>query len=180
MLWLFGDTLVGTVDAAGALSSGWRMPNNSALVQSGTCFTPVLGGPPGAPAPLIPPSGTTFYWPAEGFVDTAAGPPVLRLGALAVHAAPCGFGWEVIGIRLFTLSLPDLRATVVALAAEAELPENEPRSGASLQVLVGCVVLRTAGQDVAVASGEIVALPAQRHGIRAEVDSALLLTVPIT
>jgi quercetin dioxygenase-like cupin family protein len=35
-------------------------------------------------------------------------------------------------------------------------------------------------QDVAVAAGEIVAIPAQRHGIRAETDSALLLTVPIT
>ena len=76
------------------------------------------------------------------------------------------------------LSLPDLRATVIALAAEAELPDNEPRNGASLQVLVGRVLLLTAGQQVPVAAGEIVAIPAQRHGIRAVVDSALLLTVP--
>ena len=78
------------------------------------------------------------------------------------------------------LSLPDLRATVIALAAEAELPDNEPRNGASLQVLVGRVLLLTAGQQVAVGAGEIVPIPAQRHGIRAEVDSALLLTVPIS
>jgi quercetin dioxygenase-like cupin family protein len=77
------------------------------------------------------------------------------------------------------LSLPDLRATVIALAADAELPENEPKGGASLQVLVGKVLLLTAGQQIPVAAGEIVAIPAQRHGIRAEVDSALLLTVPI-
>jgi quercetin dioxygenase-like cupin family protein len=78
------------------------------------------------------------------------------------------------------LSLPDLRSTVIALAAEAELPTNEPRNGAALQVLVGRVVLRTAGQELAVAAGEIVPIPAQQHGIRAEVDAALLLTVPIT
>ena len=77
------------------------------------------------------------------------------------------------------LSLPDLRSTVIALAAEAELPENEPRNGASLQVLVGRVTLRTAGQDLAVGSGELVAIPAQRHSIRAETDAALLLTVPL-
>lgn len=78
------------------------------------------------------------------------------------------------------VSLPDLRVTVVALAAEAELPDNEPRNGASLQVLVGSVTLRTAGQQVAVAPGQLVAVPAQRHSIRAEDDSALLLTVPLT
>ncbi|HET8615748.1 MAG TPA: hypothetical protein VFL94_09505 [Actinomycetales bacterium] len=78
------------------------------------------------------------------------------------------------------LSLPDLRSTVIALAAEAELPENEPRNGASLHVLVGRVTLRTAGQDLAVAVGELVAIPAQQHSIRADEDSALLLTVPLT
>jgi quercetin dioxygenase-like cupin family protein len=77
------------------------------------------------------------------------------------------------------LSLPDLRSTVIALAAEAELPENEPRNGASLQVLVGQVTVRTAGQDLRVDAGELVAIPAQRHSIRAEQDSALLLTVPL-
>jgi quercetin dioxygenase-like cupin family protein len=77
------------------------------------------------------------------------------------------------------LSLPDLRSTVIALAAEAELPENEPRNGASLQVLVGQVTVRTAGHDLRVDAGELVAIPAQRHSIRAEQDSALLLTVPL-
>lgn len=77
------------------------------------------------------------------------------------------------------LSLPDLRATVIALAAEAELPENEPRNGASLHVLVGRVLLRTAGQEVTVGTGELVAIPAQPHSIRADEDTALLLTVPL-
>jgi quercetin dioxygenase-like cupin family protein len=77
------------------------------------------------------------------------------------------------------VSLPDLRATVIALAAEAELPDNEPGNGASLHVLAGRVTLRTAGQDLPVAAGELVAVPAQRHAIRAEEDSALLLTVPL-
>jgi quercetin dioxygenase-like cupin family protein len=78
------------------------------------------------------------------------------------------------------VSLPDLRSTVVALAAEAELPDNEPGNGASLQVLRGQVTLRTADQQVAVSPGQLVAVPAQRHSIRAEEDSALLLTVPLT
>ncbi len=132
VLWLFGDTLVGTLDAANALGPGWRMPSNSALVQSGTCFTPVLGGPPGAPAPLLPASGSTFHWPGEGFVDTAVSPAVLRLSALAVHAAPCGFGWEVTGVRLFTLSLPDLRVvSSVPAPFDATIP-NVPSFGRML------------------------------------------------
>lgn len=77
------------------------------------------------------------------------------------------------------LSLPDLRSTVIALAAEAELPDNEPRNGASLHVLQGRVTLRTAEQDLAVSAGELVAIPAQRHSLRAEEDCALLLTVPL-
>jgi quercetin dioxygenase-like cupin family protein len=107
-------------------------------------------------------------------------PSVTALGELADELLEQARDDETRRAARSVLSLPDLRATVVALAAEAELPENEPKGGASLQVLVGRVVLRTADQDVAVASGEIVAIPAQRHGIRAEVDSALLLTVPIS
>lgn len=78
------------------------------------------------------------------------------------------------------VSLPDLRTTIVALAAEAELADTEPRNGASLQVLVGSVTLRTGDQQIAVAPGQLVAVPAQLHSIRAEEDSALLLTVPLT
>jgi quercetin dioxygenase-like cupin family protein len=132
--------------------------------------------------PFVDATGAGGVWrdPAARHRPPQLLPSVTALGELADELLERARDDETRRAARSVLSLPDLRATVVALAAEAELPENEPRSGASLQVLVGRVVLRTAGQDVAVASGEIVALPAQRHGIRAEVDSALLLTVPIT
>lgn len=77
------------------------------------------------------------------------------------------------------LSGADLRATVIALLAEGELGENAPRTWASLQVLSGAVTLRVEGDEWVVGAGTIVPIGASRHSLRADVDSTLLLTVPL-
>jgi quercetin dioxygenase-like cupin family protein len=131
--------------------------------------------------PLVDATGAGGVWrdPSARHRPPLLVPSVTELAELADDLLDQARDDETRRAARSVLSLPDLRATVIALAAEAELPENEPQGGASLQVLVGRVLLRTADQELVVAAGEIVAIPAQRHGIRAEVDSALLLTVPI-
>jgi quercetin dioxygenase-like cupin family protein len=144
----------------------------------------VTGGPgrQRTRGPFVDATGASGVWrdPAARHRPPQLLPSVTELAELADELLEQARDDETRRAARSVVSLPDLRTTVVALAAEAELPENEPRGGASLQVLIGRVLLRTADQDVAVAAGEIVAIPAQRHGIRAETDSALLLTVPIT
>ncbi len=65
-LFLFGDTLQGDVDKDGALQPGFRMIRNSALRQSGSCFTPIK---PAGGAGWIPgATATTWLWPQDGVV----------------------------------------------------------------------------------------------------------------
>ena len=68
-----------------------------------------------------------------------------------------------------------LRQTILALAAGAEQAEHNSPHAASLQVLSGSVHVTGMGQRPLVA-GELVALTHQRHAVRADQDSVLLLT----
>jgi quercetin dioxygenase-like cupin family protein len=70
-----------------------------------------------------------------------------------------------------------LRQTVIALRADAVLPEHESPGEATLHVLVGEVTLRTATESWKIAAGELHAIPNERHSVEALADSAFLLTV---
>ncbi|MGZ4438439.1 MAG: cupin domain-containing protein [Nocardioidaceae bacterium] len=70
-----------------------------------------------------------------------------------------------------------LRMTVLALRAGEELAEHASPGEATLLVLRGAVELRSDGQVLAGAEGDLLVIPPARHGVRAEQDSALLLTV---
>ncbi|WP_353950217.1 LuxR family transcriptional regulator [Knoellia sp. S7-12] len=74
---------------------------------------------------------------------------------------------------------PSMRATVIALAAGAELAEHESPPAATLQVIVGRTELRSARQTWLVHEGEIVAIPAERHALSAITDAVVLLTVAL-
>lgn len=74
---------------------------------------------------------------------------------------------------------PSMRATVIALAAGAELAEHESPAAATLQVVVGQATLHSAGTDWHVREGEIVAIPAERHSLSAVMDTVVLLTVAL-
>lgn len=69
-----------------------------------------------------------------------------------------------------------LRQTVLALLAGAELAEHDNPGEATLHVLSGRVTL-TCGADAWDArAGDMLVVPAARHALRAEEDSAVLLT----
>ncbi len=70
-----------------------------------------------------------------------------------------------------------LRQTVIALAAGHELAEHESPGQATLQVLRGRVRVSTANGEWRGAAGDFLILPAERHGLHADDDSVVLLTV---
>ncbi len=128
VVWLFGDTLAGQVDQNNALLPGWRMPSNSVIVQSGTCFTPVMGGTPQAPREFMTDASGNRYWPANGYVDTTVSPAVLRITATHVVNGECGW-FRLAGVRVFTLSLPGLQVIADAAAPYNQSATNVPSFG---------------------------------------------------
>jgi hypothetical protein len=122
VLWLFGDTFTGEADANNVPLPGFRLyGGNSAVIQSGRCFTPRMGGSPGARSTFIPSRVPgTVYWPSEGYIDTTVNPPVVRLWTGVVTL---GESFKVVGADLITLSLPDL--TLVS-RTDAPPPEALP------------------------------------------------------
>ena len=74
---------------------------------------------------------------------------------------------------------PTLRATAMALAAGADLAEHDPPPAATLQVLRGTVRLHAGERSWSLSAGEVMAIPAERHGVHADTDAVFLLTVAL-
>ena len=72
-----------------------------------------------------------------------------------------------------------LRQTVIAMLAGVELGEHESPGASSMQVLRGRVRVLAGNGGVALGAGQIAPLPMQRHGLHAEEDSVVLLTVAV-
>lgn len=70
-----------------------------------------------------------------------------------------------------------LRQTLIALVAGQGLAEHESPGQATLQVLRGRVRVSTAAEEWSGAVGDFLVLPAERHGLDADDDSVVLLTV---
>jgi quercetin dioxygenase-like cupin family protein len=77
------------------------------------------------------------------------------------------------------ITVGPLRVTVIGLAAGAALAEHENPGAAVLQVLRGRAVLHTDSREWPLSSGSAVQIPDERHGVRAEEDTAVLLTVAL-
>lgn len=71
----------------------------------------------------------------------------------------------------------DLRQTLIALAAGRSLGQHEAPGEATLQVMVGRVLLTAADVDWEGAAGDHVAIPPHRHDLAALTDAVVLLTV---
>ena len=65
-LWLFGDTVVGTVAAHGGYRPGARMVHSSLVVSDAGCLHPVLG--PGQTS-VLPGGGDSWLWPQAAVVE---------------------------------------------------------------------------------------------------------------
>jgi quercetin dioxygenase-like cupin family protein len=72
-----------------------------------------------------------------------------------------------------------LRQTVIALRAGAELGEHESPGPASLLVIRGRVRLVAGPDTVELAAHQICPIPDRRHGLHAEQDSVVLLSVAV-
>lgn len=71
----------------------------------------------------------------------------------------------------------DMRQTLIALAAGAELHEHESPGEATLQVLVGEVRLTTGSETWSGSAGDHLVIPPERHNLEAATDAVVLLTV---
>ena len=72
-----------------------------------------------------------------------------------------------------------LRQTVMALLAGADLGEHESPGPASLLVLRGQVRIVVGDGSVLLRAGEIAPVPMRRHGLHADEDSVVLLSVAV-
>jgi quercetin dioxygenase-like cupin family protein len=77
------------------------------------------------------------------------------------------------------VSSPSMRATVIALAEGAELAEHESPPAATLHVLTGTVRLITEDHEQPLVQGQLARIPPTRHGLAADTDAAVLLTVAL-
>jgi hypothetical protein len=105
-VWLFGDTYVGTLQNDGTIDPNSRFLDNSFVVQSGACLTPLEGGQASAPASLIPePAPGEAYWPASAVAENG----VLRV--FCTHVRRTGHGpldYAIVDMQVATFSLPGL------------------------------------------------------------------------
>ncbi|MFC0313961.1 cupin [Gordonia phosphorivorans] len=74
-----------------------------------------------------------------------------------------------------------LRHTVIALAAGHDLADHESPGEATLQVLVGTVRLTVPDDpdELELHTGDLVDIPRVRHGLSADTDAVVLLTVAL-
>jgi quercetin dioxygenase-like cupin family protein len=72
-----------------------------------------------------------------------------------------------------------LRQTVIALREGAVMHEHESPGAASLMVIRGRVRLLAGDDDVEVGPHQIAPIPDRRHGLRAEEQSVVLLSVAL-
>lgn len=73
---------------------------------------------------------------------------------------------------------PVFRVVLVALQAGAEVGAHETDGPVTLQAIEGRLAIEVGGEGVALAAGQLLVLrPGLRHSLRAEEDSAFLLTL---
>lgn len=72
---------------------------------------------------------------------------------------------------------PGLRATLIALRAGHELAEHDAPLAAHLLVVSGNVRLVAGGDSANLTTGQLTAIPHERHSLLADTDAIVLLTV---
>jgi len=106
-VFLFGDTFIGTSNAAGVIDSTDPLVHNSFVVQSGNCLTPTMGGAPHARTALIPdPAPSQWYWPASGVVESGSTLRVIVWHMEVGNGGP--FNFQTLDMQVATFALPSL------------------------------------------------------------------------
>ncbi|MBB4741701.1 fibronectin type 3 domain-containing protein [Actinoplanes octamycinicus] len=112
VLWLFSDTMLGTVNADFTRPRSSPMINNSAIVQDGSALVSTLhGGTTAAPEALFKPSvAGEWYWIADATVE---GSTLKVLANRYRKTGEGGLDFALTGSALATLALPSLTVTSV-------------------------------------------------------------------
>jgi len=130
ILWTFGDTWIGTVLPDGAITPTNRLEHNSFVVQTGRCFAPQMGGTPlHRTERIADPAPNEWYWPAASLVDGST----VRMFLWHLRQASPPLHFEIVGIRVATLSLPDL--AVQQIDALPFSPTDGVHYGATISVI---------------------------------------------
>ena len=133
VLWLFGDTFTGPV-VANRRVPPTRLVRSSALVQTGRCFQPTMGGTAANVADLFPsPEPGEWYWPAHGWADASGRSVHVFVMRMRQTAGLPGWDWTTVDMRLATLSLPDLRVQSIS-ALPFPAGGDAPAYGSSVAV----------------------------------------------
>ena len=106
ILWMFGDTFLGSVTAT-RMRTGGPLIRNTFILQDGDHMQTIVSGPPGNPQPIVKPTNPEeWYWPGDATVyQDELQWVVLRLAPTNVNGA---FSFKYVGFDLAILSLPDL------------------------------------------------------------------------
>jgi hypothetical protein len=131
ILWVFGDTFTGTVDAEGVRGPDAGMVRNSLVVTDGTCWT---SASPGRAA--LPGRDGTWLWPTHSLVQRADDPAVVSVFAqrLATDRTDA-LGFRRVGAAVVTVTVPAHGRPVVG--AVTDLPESDVLWGAAVVVRGG-------------------------------------------
>ena len=82
-------------------------------------------------------------------------------------------------VTVYSRSGARLRQTLIALAAGRVLGEHQSPGDASLYCLQGHVLVRADESEVELRSGDLIAVPPQRHLVHAREASVLVLSVAL-
>jgi hypothetical protein len=106
ILWLFGDTFLGTVHGDRSREGG-KLIRNTFVVQQGDELVTMYKGTPEAPQAYISPlNSNEWYWPLDGTVIN--GELQLLLGRFGTDGTGGMWDFHYVGIDMASISLPDL------------------------------------------------------------------------
>jgi hypothetical protein len=114
ILWLFGDTFLGTVRPDRSRPRVAPMVRNTFVVQSGDTLVTLHGGTAASPQAFVTPQGEgSWYWPSDGLVE---GNRLLVFLPRFTATGPGMWDWRWSGTDIGTFSLPELRLEKITAA----------------------------------------------------------------
>ncbi|MGD2000705.1 MAG: DUF5005 domain-containing protein [Desulfobacterales bacterium] len=114
ILWLFGDTFLGTVRPDRSRLHATPMVRNTFVVQSGDTLVTLHGGTEDSPQALVTPlEKGSWYWPSDGLVE---GNRLLVFLPRFTATGPGMWDWRWSGTDIGTFSLPELRLEKITAA----------------------------------------------------------------
>jgi hypothetical protein len=114
ILWLFGDTFLGTVRTDRSRPRAAPMVRNTFVVQSGDTLVTLHGGTAASPQAFVTPQDKdSWYWPTDGLVE---GNRLLVFLPRFTATGPGMWDWRWSGTDIGTFSLPELRLEKITAA----------------------------------------------------------------